>query len=107
MNHSNEIAVSVAVITYNMEGYLKQLLDSILMQKTDFRYEIVVDDDHSPDHSREILLDYRDRYPDKFVLSFRDQNVGGLAAKILLKICRGENCESIVVPWELVEKESS
>ena len=45
MNHSNEIAVSVAVITYNMEGYLKQLLDSILMQKTDFRYEIVVDDD--------------------------------------------------------------
>ena len=63
MNHSNEIAVSVAVITYNMEGYLKQLLDSILMQKTDFRYEIVVDDDHSPDHTREILLDYKDRYP--------------------------------------------
>ena len=40
-------------------------------------------------------------------LSHGDQNVGGLAAKILLKICRGENCESIVVPWELVEKESS
>ena len=26
----NEIAVSVAVITYNMQGYLPQLLDSIL-----------------------------------------------------------------------------
>ena len=37
--------VSVAVITYNMEGYLRQLLDSILMQKVDFSYEIVVDDD--------------------------------------------------------------
>lgn len=90
MNHSNEIAVSVAVITYNMEGYLKQLLDSILMQKTDFRYEIVVDDDHSPDHSREILLDYRDRYPDKFVLSLRDQNVGGSRNMYgVLRQCRG------------------
>ena len=43
----NEIAVSVAVITYNMQRYLPQLLDSILMQKVSFRYEIVVDDDIS------------------------------------------------------------
>ena len=41
--------VSVAVITYNMQQYLPQLLDSILMQKTNFPFEIVVDDDHYPD----------------------------------------------------------
>ena len=50
-----QIAVSVAVITYNMQRYLPQLLDSILMQKVSFRYEIIVDDDHSPDDSRQIL----------------------------------------------------
>ena len=55
MSDTREIAVSVAVITYNLEKYLPTLLDSILEQETNFRYEIVVDDDHSPDHSREIL----------------------------------------------------
>ena len=57
--------VSVAVITYNMQQYLPQLLDSILMQKTNFPFEIVVDDDHSPDQSRTILLDYQRRFPDR------------------------------------------
>ena len=87
----NEIAVSVAVITYNMQRYLPQLLDSILMQKTSFRYEIVVDDDHSPDDSREILLDYQSRHPDKFVLRLRDHNVGGSKNMYgVLRQCRGK-----------------
>ena len=87
----HEIAVSVAVITYNMERYLPQLLDSILMQKTDFRYEIVVDDDYSPDRSREILLDYQRRYPDRFVLSLRDMNVGGSRNMYgVLRMCSGK-----------------
>ena len=69
--------VSVAVITYNMAEYLPQLLDSILIQKVDFPYEIIVEDDCSPDHTREILLQYQKNYPDKFILSLRDKNVGG------------------------------
>lgn len=91
MSENQEIAVSVAVITYNMQGYLPQLLDSVLMQKTSFRYEIVVDDDHSPDDSRAILLDYASRYPDMFVLSLRDQNVGGSKNMYgVLRQCRGK-----------------
>ncbi len=88
---NTEIAVSVAVITYNMRRYLPQLLDSILMQKVNFRYEIVVDDDHSPDDSRSILREYQQRYPDKFVLSLRDQNVGGSRNMFgVLRQCRGK-----------------
>ncbi len=84
-------AVSVAVITYNMRRYLPQLLDSILMQKTNFAYEIVVDDDHSPDDSRQLLLEYQQRYPDKFVLSLRDHNVRGSRNMYgVLRQCRGE-----------------
>lgn len=86
----NDIAVSVAVITYNMQGYLPQLLDSILMQKVNFTYEIVVDDDHSPDTSRDILLDYAKRFPDRFVLSLRDHNIGGSKNMYgVLRKCRG------------------
>ncbi|MBQ6272853.1 MAG: glycosyltransferase family 2 protein [Oscillospiraceae bacterium] len=91
MSENQEIAVSVAVITYNMQGYLPQLLDSVLMQKTSFRYEIVVDDDRSPDDSRAILLDYAARYPDVFVLSLRDENVGGSRNMYgVLRQCRGK-----------------
>lgn len=85
------IAVSVAVITYNMQRYLPQLLDSILMQKVNFRYEIVVDDDHSPDDSRQILMDYARRHPDKLVLSLRGSNVGGSRNMYgVLRQCRGK-----------------
>lgn len=88
---SGEIAVSVAVITYNLQKYLPKLLDSILEQKTTFRYEIVVDDDCSPDDSREILREYDKRYPGVFVLSFRNENVK--ASKNLhgvMRQCRGK-----------------
>lgn len=87
----NNPIVSVAVITYNMVGYLPQLLDSILKQKVNFTYEIVVDDDHSPDNSREVLLDYRKRYPNIFVLSLKDHNEGGSRNMYgVLKKCRGK-----------------
>lgn len=91
MSEKQEIAVSVAVITYNMEKYLPALLDSILEQETDFRYEIVVDDDCSPDHSRDLLREYAARYPGVFVLSFRDTNVK--ASRNLhgvMRQCRGK-----------------
>ncbi len=84
-------AVSVAVITYNMQQYLPQLLDSILMQETDFHYEIIVDDDNSQDCSRDILLDYRRRFPDRIILSLRNQNVGGSRNMYgVLRQCRGK-----------------
>ena len=91
MSEDREIAVSVAVITYNMQQYLPQLLDSVLMQKTAFRYEIVVDDDHSPDDTRAVLQEYAERFPDVFVLSLRDQNVGGSKNMYgVLRQCRGK-----------------
>lgn len=87
----DSIEVSVAVITYNMEGYLRQLLDSVLMQKISFRYEIVVDDDCSPDNSRKILMEYKEKYPDIFRLSLRDKNIGGSRNMYgVLKQCRGK-----------------
>lgn len=69
--------VSVAVITYNMERYLRPLLDSILKQKVNFEYEIVIDDDCSPDNSRKIIKEYQEKYPDIIKTSFRNKNVGG------------------------------
>jgi glycosyltransferase involved in cell wall biosynthesis len=66
--------VSVLVTTYNHERYIAQALDSVLMQETDFDYEIVILEDCSTDATREIVLAYQKRHPDKIRLRLNDRN---------------------------------
>jgi glycosyltransferase involved in cell wall biosynthesis len=68
--------VCVAMVTYNHEKFIARALDSILMQKTSFDYEIVIGEDCSADKTREILLNYRDRYPEKIRLLLNEKNLG-------------------------------
>lgn len=72
----NDIIVSVIVTTYGHENYIKQALDSILMQKVNFKYEILVGEDCSPDNTRKILEEYKNNYGDKFIMVYRDKNIG-------------------------------
>lgn len=69
--------VTVYLSTYNQEQYVAQALDSILMQRTSFPFEIVAADDCSTDRTQEIILDYQARYPGKIVTFFTNPNVGG------------------------------
>jgi glycosyltransferase involved in cell wall biosynthesis len=68
--------VSVCIITYNQENYIEQALLSVLNQDTNFEIEIVIGDDCSKDRTREILLNYSIKYPDKFRLIFNENNLG-------------------------------
>lgn len=60
--------VSVLITTYNIEPYIAETLDSVLMQKTDFSYEILVGDDGSSDGTRAVIESYREKYPDRIRL---------------------------------------
>ena len=75
-NRTEELMLSVVFITYNHEPYLRQSLDGILLQKVDFSYEIVVGEDYSTDHTRDILMEYKEKYPEKIKLLFREKNLG-------------------------------
>ena len=61
----DEIMVSVLCTAYNHEKYLREALDSMVNQQTDFAYEILVSDDVSTDSTPDIIRDYAARYPDK------------------------------------------
>lgn len=50
--------LSVHILTYNCERYIKDALDSVLRQKTTFPFEIVIGDDASSDNSFSIIEDY-------------------------------------------------
>ena len=72
----NEIKVSVIVLTFNHEKYIAQALDSILMQKVDFNYEILVGDDASSDQSPAIIRHYQELYPERVHAFFAKVNQG-------------------------------
>ncbi|WP_394242021.1 glycosyltransferase [Halopseudomonas laoshanensis] len=67
---------TVVVSCYKQEKYVKDCLDSILEQKTDFEFDILVSDDCSPDNTPKVLKAYQQNYPDRIRLILRAENVG-------------------------------
>lgn len=76
-NRIDDVLVSVIVCTYNQEKYISQALDSILCQKTDFKFEILVGDDASDDATSDIVRTYEKQYPGIVRAFCRKKNVGG------------------------------
>ena len=57
------IIVSICMITYNHEKYLNQAIDGILMQETNFDFELIIANDNSPDNSDSIIKNYINNHP--------------------------------------------
>jgi len=72
----NEPLLSVCLITYNHVNYVSQAIEGVLMQQVNFNWELVIADDFSRDGTREIILKYKEKYPDFIKLIFQDKNVG-------------------------------
>tara|TARA_R110002096_G_scaffold42144_2_gene113717 strand:- start:13000 stop:14064 length:1065 start_codon:yes stop_codon:yes gene_type:complete len=70
-----EPLVSVWLITYNHRSYIEQAIESVLEQETDFPFEIVIGDDFSTDGTREIVLNYQRKYPDRIRLILAKRNL--------------------------------
>lgn len=68
------IIVSICCQTYNHKNYIEQALDSFLMQKTNFEFEILLRDDASIDGTKEICKTFADKYPDKINLLDYEKN---------------------------------
>ncbi|MCR5136283.1 MAG: glycosyltransferase [Oscillospiraceae bacterium] len=86
--------VSVLCATYNHEEYLAQTLESFVSQKTDFPFEILVNEDASTDGTREILRRYAEKYPELIRPFYQDENLYSrrinLYDKVLFPEVRGE-----------------
>lgn len=68
--------VSVCVVTYNHEKFLRQCLQSIVDQKTDFEFEVVVGEDCSTDNTRAIVKEFAEKYPTLVKPLLHVKNVG-------------------------------
>lgn len=76
MTMEKKLLLSIICATYNHEKYLKFALDGILMQKTNFQYEVLIGEDCSTDESKRILKEYEHKYPGYFTIFYREKNYG-------------------------------
>lgn len=85
----NNPKVSVIVPVYNTERYLRKCLDSLINQTLN-EVEIVVVNDGSSDSSPEIIREYAEAYPDRFVYRSQENSGQAVARNIALSLCHGE-----------------
>ena len=69
------VMVSVRVLTYNQENWIRQTLDSILAQRTTYSFEIVIGEDCGTDRTRKICEEYAAKYENVFLVP-QDHNLG-------------------------------
>ena len=68
--------VTAKTITYNHAPFIRQCIEGVLMQETNFPIEYIIGEDCSTDGTREIVEEYARRYPDTIRLITSEQNVG-------------------------------
>src|SRR5580698_6800540 len=95
-----EPLLSVRLITYNQEHFIRNTLERAIGQITNFPFEIVIGDDFSEDSTLQICQEYQQKFPDKIRILNRKQGDEyhvkrqkiGLMWNIItvLKNCRGK-----------------
>ena len=68
--------LSVCLITYNHENYIRQAIEGVLMQQVNFNWELIIADDFSTDGTRAILKEYQQQHPNHIRLILQQKNVG-------------------------------
>lgn len=78
----NRILVSVSLITYNQEQFIEEAIIGILKQKVNFKFELIIGDDHSTDNTKQILYKYKKENPDIVKLILHANRGNGTPGKI-------------------------
>ena len=78
--------LSIIVQTYNHEAFIAQALDSILSQKVNFEYEVIIAEDCSTDRTKEIILKYKNKFKN-IKLFFNKKNYGVSFTFFMSKLC--------------------
>ena len=82
--------LSVFVVTYNQERYIRQCLESIVAQKVNFDYEVIIGDDCSTDGTGAICDEFAAKYP-QIQVYHHPKNLGLLQNwEFVMNKCKGE-----------------
>ena len=89
-----DITVSVICTAYNHEKYIRKCLEGFVQQKTDFAFEVVINDDASSDKTASIIHEFETKYPDIIKPLYQSENQYSKGVRISRDIiypkCRGK-----------------
>jgi glycosyltransferase involved in cell wall biosynthesis len=77
--------VSTLLITYNHERFVGQAIESVLMQKASFPWELVIAEDCSTDGTRDVIRRYRQKHPDRIRVLLNRKNIR--ARRTMVRAC--------------------
>jgi glycosyltransferase involved in cell wall biosynthesis len=116
---NEEIKVTVCCLAYNHKDYIKYAIEGFLMQKTNFKFEILIHDDASTDGTAEIVKAYSEKYPDKITAILQIENQYSKGIKIFstyvlplikgkyIAFCEGDdfwtNCNKLQKQYDFLE----
>lgn len=81
----SSVLVSVICTNYNKGPWLRETLESLCVQQTDFSYEVIIVDDCSTDGSDAIIREFASKYSHKVRTFFHDENQG--IVKTWVEVC--------------------
>lgn len=88
------------MMTYNHEPFIAQAIESILNQKTNFGFRLIIGEDCSTDNTLEICSSYVQKFPDKILLINQSINIGhhknfieiyNLTNSTYIALCEGDD----------------
>ncbi len=72
---ADTMKASIVVVTYNHAHFIGKALSSVVEQRTDFDFEIIISEDASTDDTTDIVREWQARYPGKIRLILSERNV--------------------------------
>ena len=85
------VRVSVIIVTYNHERYIGEAIESVLSQRTQFGFELIISEDCSTDATRRIIQEYADKTPDRIRLILSEKNLcTNMVTERAIRAARGE-----------------
>jgi glycosyltransferase involved in cell wall biosynthesis len=87
--------LSVMLKAFNHEPFIAQTIESALAQRTSFPVEIVIREDCSTDHTRQIVERYAEKYPSRIRVLAQERNLGMTRNTLVLY----KECRSQYIAW--------
>jgi glycosyltransferase involved in cell wall biosynthesis len=66
--------VSIIMITYNHQNYIRQAIEGVLMQQTSFSFELIIANDNSPDDTCSVVSHIIKNHPKGRKIKYIDRN---------------------------------
>lgn len=72
---SSDVKISVCINSFNHQKTIGETIESVINQKADFKFEVIIFDDFSTDGTRSIIQRYSEVYPELVRYIFNERNL--------------------------------